>query len=183
MALLILRAVAVALLMTAALAATADAPLQDTIEDEVKAAFLFNFTKFVSWPAAARPGEPFQICVAGSPAFHAAVEATIAGETADGRPLVMIVPSSVDEARTCQILYVGGEEGERGARLLAGVVDRPVLTVGEGERFIRQGGAIAFAREGNRVRFDIRLPAVNRAGLMVSSKLIRVARTIVERAP
>lgn len=151
---------------------------QPTLEDDVKAAFLYNFTKFIEWPPPAQPDEPFRLCAIANPSLVAAVDRTIADETVGGRRLVRVEPQSVDEARGCAILYIGKSAGERGVHLAAGVRDLPVLTVGEGTQFLQQGGAIGFLLDNNRVRFDISARSLQRSGLKASSKLLRVARTV-----
>jgi uncharacterized protein DUF4154 len=151
---------------------------QPTLEDDVKAAFLYNFTKFIEWPPPPQPDEPFRLCALADPPFIAAVDRTIADETVGGRRLVRAEPQSVDEARGCAILYIGKSAGERGLHLAAGVRDLPVLTVGEGPQFLKQGGAIGFVLDNNRVRFDISARSLQRSGLKASSKLLRVARTV-----
>jgi hypothetical protein len=157
-------------------------PAQDaTLEPDVKAAFLYNFTKYIAWPGAPAPGgEPFRLCVLADAEFTQAVDRIIAGESVEGRALARTEPHSADEARRCAILYVGRGHHERGAPLLAAVRQSPVLTVGESPRFVEEGGAIAFVLENNRVRFDISPERLQRSGLVVSSKLLRVARRIVE---
>ncbi len=153
--------------------------IQTTLENDVKAAFLYNFTKFVEWPPSHAPSaEPFRLCVLADPEFTRAVDSTIADESLDGRRLLRVEPQSVDEVRGCAILYVGPRYLDRGARLLAAARDLPVLTVGDGSQFVEHGGAIGFVLENNRVRFDVNARAVQRAGLKVSSKLLRVARSV-----
>src|SRR5690242_8840709 len=151
---------------------------QPTLEDDVKAAFLYNFTKFIEWPPPAQPDEPFRLCALADAPFIAILDRTIADEAVGGRPLVRVAPQSVEEARSCAVLYIGKSAGDRGARLAAGVRDLPVLTVGEGTQFIKQGGAIGFLLENHRVRFGLRACSLQRCGLKASSKLLRVARTV-----
>lgn len=152
---------------------------QDTIERDVKAAFLYNFTRFIEWPGGAPQGEgPFRLCVVADGAMERAIRRTVAGESVQGRPLVMAEPRTPQDAQDCQILYVGRSESDRASRLLAAVRDRPVLTVGDSSRFVEQGGAIQFVLEDNRVRFDVNLPSARRSNLKVSSNLLRVARKI-----
>lgn len=155
---------------------------QTTLENDVKAAFLYNFTKFVEWPSPPA-ADPFRLCVLADPEFTRAVDSTIAEESVDGRRLLRVEPQSVDEVRGCAILYVGRGYRDRGARLLAAARDLPVLTVGEGSQFVEHGGAIGFVLENNRVRFDVGSRAVQRSGLKVSSKLLRVARSVKVGAP
>ena len=155
------------------------AAAQATLENDVKATFLYNFTKFIEWPLSPpSPADPFRLCVVADPEFTRAVDRTIAGESVDGRPLERVEPQSVDDIRGCAILYVGAAQLTREARLLAAARQLPVLTVGEGPQFLREGGAIGFVLENNRVRFDISATAVQRSGLKASSKLLRVARSV-----
>jgi hypothetical protein len=152
---------------------------QTTNENDVKAAFLYNFTKFIEWPPPPAPAaDPFRLCVLADAEFTRAVDSTIADESVDGRRLLRVAPQSVDEVRGCAILYVGRGYLDRGERLLAAARDLPVLTVGEGSQFVEHGGAIGFVLENNRVRFDVSSRAVQRSGLKVSSKLLRVARSV-----
>jgi hypothetical protein len=165
-----------AMLVAGTLLVSLPAAAQGTIENEVKAAYLFHFTKFVRWPAASNPADPFRLCVAGDPDFAAALDAVIAGESADGRPLVRLDGNSAETARTCQILYIGPHSPDGGRALLAAVRGQPVLTVGNAPGFSEQEGMIHFVVSEGRVRFDVNLAAAQRAGLQVSSKLLRVAR-------
>jgi hypothetical protein len=152
---------------------------QATLENDVKATFLYNFTKFIEWPPApATAADPFRVCIIADPDFTRAVDRTIAGESVDGRPLERIEPASPEDVRKCAILYVGRGYAARAARLLVAARQLPVLTVGEGPEFLDSGGAIGFVLENNRVRFDISNTAVQRSGLKASSKLLRVARSV-----
>jgi hypothetical protein len=151
---------------------------QDTLEHEVRAAFVYNFTKFIDWPAEALPLDSFRVCVVGDPRFASALDAMIAGEVVQGRPILRVeleTPASVSD---CQILYIGRQDPERGRRTLAAARQQPTLTIGDVPRFLEEGGAIKFLLEDDRVRFDVNLPAVERAGLTMSSKLLRVARRV-----
>jgi hypothetical protein len=152
---------------------------QEALENDVKAAFLYNFTKFVEWPTSpAQNSEPFRICVVADDEFVRSVDRIIEGETVLGRRLVRTIPQSTQDARACAILYVSRATGERGTRLTSAVRDVPVLTVGDSPRFLEQGGAIGFVVENSRVRFDVSASSIQRAGLKVSSKLLRVARSV-----
>ena len=167
---------AVALLAAAPVASAQSA--QPSLEHDVKAAFLYHFTKYVEWPAPAAVDEPFRVCALADTGFIAALDRTIADESLGGRRLVRGETRSVYEVRRCGILYVAKDYAGQGAPLLAAVRDLPVLTVGDGSPFVKRGGAIGFVLENNRVRFDISLSAIQRSGLKASSKLLRVARTV-----
>jgi hypothetical protein len=168
-----------AMLAAAIVCSATASKAQPTLENDVKATFLYNFTKFIEWPAASSPAStPFRLCVLADPGFTHAVDRTIAGELVEGRPLERIEPQSVGDVAACAILYVGREHADRSASWLAAARDLPVLTVGDGPQFVQRGGAIGFVLENNRVRFDVSARAVQRAGLKVSSKLLRVARSV-----
>lgn len=176
---LLTRGLAAVLAGVCALAiAVCSAAAQDTLEAEVRAAFIFNFTKFIDWPPEALPTDAFRVCVVGAPGFVPVLDALIRGESVLGRPLVRVEPSTPEAARECQVLYVGSGEPERAARMLAVVRDTPTLTIGDAPRFLQQGGAIRFLLEQDRVRFDVSLAALARARLEASSKLLRVARRV-----
>jgi hypothetical protein len=149
-----------------------------TIEEGVKAAYLFNFTKFVEWPATGAPSDPFRICIIGAPRFAAAVDDIIKGESAYGRPLARTEPQTADEARQCRVLFIGRGDADRGVRMLAAVRGLPVLTVADTSAPAPEDAVIRFVLEGNRLRFDIFLESASNAGLKISSKLLRVARAV-----
>jgi hypothetical protein len=166
-------------LLAGTLLCTGGGEAQESIEKEVRAAFLYNFTKFISWPEEALPDDHFRVCVIGDDELAAALDPLIAGETAHGRPILRVPMTTLDTVHRCQMLYLSAREGERGRRLLSTARAAHVLTVGEEAIFLDRGGAIRFLLEQNRVKFDISLPALERAGLTASSKLLRVARQIV----
>ena len=155
------------------------ATAQETIEPEVKATFLYNFTRFIEWPGPSASTEtPFRLCVVADAMIEQAIKRTVEGELVQGRPLVMVQPNTPKEAESCQILYVGRSEQERATALLAAVRDRPVLTVGDSPVFVDGGGAIQFVLVENRVRFDVNLTSAQRANLRISANLLRVARKV-----
>jgi hypothetical protein len=156
------------------------AAAQPSLEYEVKAAFLLNFTRFVDWPASAfaEPSSPFAICVIGKDPFAGALDEIVKGENVNGRRLVVIRSEQVPPARTCQIAYFG-TSGKDLPKELAGA-GPGVLTVGDGDTFAADGGMIAFVVDNRRVRFDINQKAAGLAGLKVSSRLLSVARTVKE---
>lgn len=173
-----LRRVAATVCLVAAVTGAARA--QEPPEHDVKAEFLYNFTRFVEWPGEVpRAGEPFRLCVVADTTMRRAIERMVTEELVNGRPLVVMRPRRLQDARQCQILFVGRSEQQRASRLLAAVRDLPVLTVGESARFAEQGGVIEFVTLENRVRFDVNLPGAQRSKLKVSSNLLRVARQVV----
>jgi hypothetical protein len=177
------RLVAAAVLSTVWLGVCEGAPpaQADTLEDEIKAAFLYNFTKYVDWPTFAfrSAADPFRLCVIADDEFVHTIRLLIQGEQAGGRSLQLLSPGP-SEVPLCQILFIGAPESARARAVLAAARDRPILTVGESPGFLDQGGIILFVVERSRVRFDVDLRAARHAGLTVSSKLLRVARNVHE---
>lgn len=151
---------------------------KDTLEYQVKAAFLLNFTKFIDWPAAAfeAPDSPITICVLGGDPFGGELERFVAGEVVNGRKLAARRIDRAPQPKTCAVLFVAQSEKDP-SRFLP-VLGPGVLTVGEGDRFVHEGGMIAFVIENRRVRFEINQAAAENAGLKLSSKLLNVARLI-----
>ena len=150
---------------------------QGPTEYEVKAAFLLNFTKFIEWPASAfvSADAPFRICILGPDPFGASLERMVEGERVSGRPLAV---ERARNAASCQIVFFGKED--RVAPDALAKIPAGVLTVGEQESFLREGGMIRFVLEQNRVRFDVNHAAVRKAELSISSKLLNVARSVKE---
>lgn len=146
-------------------------------EDELKAAYLFNFAKFVEWPAQAA-GTPLRICVFGRDTLSTSL-AALDGKEARGRT-VRVVPSvTLDQAGTCDLLFVARSEERRLRTVLQQVAGRPVVTVSDIDRFAAEGGAVEFVSSSGKLRFDINLDAFRQTGLKVSSQLLGVARTVL----
>lgn len=148
-------------------------------ESQVKAAYLYNFASFVSWPVTAfeGPTSPFRVCVAGKDPFGAVLEDTLRGESIGGRPMVLVHQPEPAELRRCHILYVAPMAARPGA-VATTTAMFPVLTVGDGGGFLRSGGVLEFVSESGRVRFDVNLTAATGAGLTLSSRLLQVARRV-----
>jgi hypothetical protein len=171
-----LRVRAAALLLALGFHAVSRA--EEPLEYQVKAAYLLNFTKFVEWPASAfaASNSPIAICILGDDPFGSALDQMVAGEVVNGRGIVIRKMKSEPALKTCQMLFVSLSEKDP-HRLLPGL-GPGVLTVGEGENFIREGGMIGFVMENRHVRFGINQAAAEAAGLKVSSKLLNVARPL-----
>lgn len=143
-------------------------------EYQVKAAYLYNFTKFIDWPdsAFASASAPITICVLGDDPFEGVLDKAIGGKQVKGRALSL---RKVEEDTTgCQILFIAGsEEGKVGDILSA--ASGPVATVSEVDGFAEQGGVLNFALKGSKVKVELNMDAAERAGLKVSGKLQQVA--------
>jgi hypothetical protein len=154
-----------------ALVAAVSAAQDISLEHRVKAAYLFNFTKFVEWPAEAVPaGEPLSLCVAAPNPFGHALEEIVRGELVGARALTTRI---VRDATGCHVLFVPA--GVSPAPLLRGARSKPILTVGESPDFLREGGIVKFVVHDGKVRFEISQDAAIRAHLRISSRLLRLA--------
>lgn len=151
-------------------------------EYELKAVFIFHFPQFVDWPASSWPktDSPFVIGIWGENPFGNALKQIIEGEKVDGHPFVLKHLTEATELPQCQIIFISA--GSEATFPEAALQNRPVLTVGESEAFARQGGIIRFVTERSRVRLRINLQAARAAGLILSSKLLRVSE-VAEGGP
>ena len=148
-----------------------------TLEYEVKAAFVYNFAKFVDWPAAAfsDPAAPLTVCVLGADPFGAILDETVKGEQLERHPLAVARYRDAPPPGACHLLFVSASEERRYAALLAAVDGRRTLTVGDTISFLDAGGYLAFFLDNGRVRFAVNSELAGSSGLKVSSKLLRVA--------
>jgi hypothetical protein len=151
-------------------------------EYEVKAAFLYNFARFVEWPPQAIPsGRPLVIAVLGQDPFGSTLDAVLQGRTIRDHPLAVRRVARVEEADGAHVLFISRSEGDDVARILRRLEGSPVLTVGEEADFARQGGVVRFRVDEDRVGFEINVDSAERAGLKMSSQLLKLARIV--RAP
>lgn len=146
-------------------------------EYQVKAAYLFHFAQFVTWPSSAFAGSsaPLEICVLGEDPFGAALDAVMYGERVGGRLLAVRRGRSLEGLRGCHILFVGSSEDHQVGAVMAELAGSPTLTVGESRRFLAAGGVIRFKLDANRVRLEVNRAQVDRRPFKLSSKLLRVA--------
>jgi hypothetical protein len=152
-------------------------PAAQPSEYDVKAAFLLNFIKFIEWPA--RPEEanaPFPICILGEDPFDSTLDQIVTGESVGGRHVIV---QRIDQLQpSCRVVFIG-EFVKEPAKTIANA-GHGILTVGEGEEFVRKGGMIGFVVVNRRVRFDINHKAATNAALRVSSRLLSVARAVIK---
>ena len=146
--------------------------------DQVAAAFLFNFAKFIEWPPAAFAGgsAPVTIGFVGKASLAATFEENVKGKNANGREFVIKRLDGAAGAESCHIIFVA--DAGQAAAVLNAVKGKPVLTVGEGEAFLGAGGMIAFSRDGARLVFDVNVGALKAAELKPDPKLEKAARSV-----
>jgi hypothetical protein len=153
---------------------------QSIDEYQAKAAFLFNFVKFVEWPPAVFKSEkdPIRICVLGQNPFGASLDNAVRGRDVAGRPLIAVQVSNLRQAAACQMIFVTAPECKRFRAMAAELCAASVLSVGEVEGFASDGGVVNFKVEDGKIRFEINLAAAEQAKLHISSKLLSLARVV-----
>ncbi len=146
-------------------------------EYQVKAAFLYNFAKFVDWPPETLRDarEPFQICVLGPDPFGRALDDVVAGKSIGDRPISVRRISAPEAAAGCRVLYVASSERKHVLSLLTASVATGVLFVGEVGTPTASGMVVNFALEAGSVRFEVDVAAAGREKLSLSSKLLSLA--------
>lgn len=165
------------LLLLACTVTEASPTANEPSQSDVEAIYLFDFGKFVRWPASGAD-EPLRICVAAPQAFADSVQNVIADEHIDGRALAVRRVLHPEDTLGCSILFIDSLEGDREATLLAAVANKPTLTVSDLPDFLDRGGMIQFLLVGKRVRFAVNLTPVNQSNLALSSELLKVAVSV-----
>ncbi len=149
-------------------------------EYEIKAVYLFNFARFVTWPDSAFPSPeaPITLCVLGNDPFGSVLDRTLANESVAGRPLAARRIAGPEAATDCQLVFVDTSASTTTSRLLHALRGQPVLTVGDDEAFAHAGGMVGFYLEDATVRLAVNEASVRAAGLSMSAQLLRIVRLV-----
>ena len=161
---------------------TLSAPLKtyaETQEYAIKAAFLYNFGKFVEWPQGSfrDAKSPFVICALGEDPLGGALD-TIHGKNINGREVVIKRIESIEDGEKCHILFVSASERGNLSQIFRTVKQLSVLTVGDMKGFAGSGGIINFISADNRIGFEINVSAAEKANLKISSKLLKLGNIV-----
>lgn len=161
----------------------ADSHAQHSSEFQVKAAYLYNFGKFVRWSQNDRSGAltSFDICVLGKDPFGTVLDSTVAGETIDGKAIKISRVSSTQEAAHCKVLFVASSEEGRLSAIFVATQRLNVLTVSDLPHFAERGGMIGLVRQQDRIRFEVNRMATEKANLVLSSELLKLATRVIEK--
>ena len=156
---------------------------QTTREYQLKAAFLFNFTQFVDWPASSIPStnSPIVIGILGIDPFGKTLDQIVQNESVGGRKLVVERYSSLSQIQNCHILYISPSESEQMEAILGKLKGSGILTVGDTDNFARRGGVIGFYIDKNKIRLRVNLESAREEKLSLSSKLLRLAEIVREQ--
>lgn len=151
-------------------------------EYQVKAVFLFNFSRFVEWPASAFPSAeaPFVVGVFGHDPFGADLDEVVKGETVNGRPIIVKRVKSVADAAACQIVFIHQSEERRLGELLSALGHRSTLTVSDLPGTAQRGVMIRLVTERGRVRMRVNVESAKAAELTISSNLLRAAEIVTQ---
>jgi hypothetical protein len=147
-------------------------------EYQVKAVFLYNFSRFIDWPSTSftSSSSPFVIGIIGDDPFGPYLEEAVAGENIDNHPIIIQHYSDVRDIGECHILYINYHDPERVKRTISALSNKSTLTVNEVPNFVRWGGIVQFFTEKNKIRLQINTEAAKSAQLKISSKLLSVAQ-------
>jgi hypothetical protein len=146
------------------------------VEPHVKAAFLYNFVKFVEWSGDHAEG-PVTVCVAGSPAVAESLK-TATQQRADERAIAVVQVSADAMPKACHVVYVADADEQVARRWLALLHGSTAFSVSDCERFATLGGIANFFVQDGRLRFAINVDAARRAGLRISSRMLALARIV-----
>jgi hypothetical protein len=153
-------------------------------EYELKAAMLYNLTRFVEWPPSAYPDRqaPIILCILGQDPFGTSLTSIVSEQKASGGKAVEIRHIANDAGvRGCHVAYISSSERKSIAQTLSALKGSSVLTVGEMTQFAARGGMIQFSLEEKQVRFEINLEAASEANLKISSRLLMLARIVKDQ--
>lgn len=179
----ILRTCLAVLHLGVALAPLAYSAERAVPEHQAKAMFILNFSRFVEWPPEAfrSPDAPIVIGVLGEDVFLSALTRVTEHQQVRGRGVLVRSLAATEHPESCHVVFVSRALQDRAEHLLKRIQGRPILTVGDGDRFPQMGGMIGFVVVHDRLRFDINSMATAGARLELSSKLLAVARAIVKQ--
>ncbi|MGA2536987.1 MAG: YfiR family protein [Terracidiphilus sp.] len=151
-----------------------------TDEYKVKAAFLFHFALLVDWPSDAfnSGDQSFNLCIFDDEPHVQELRSTVEGKQIGARVAHVRLLSQTQSAQGCRILFLTRDEDWRQAAVLRSLRGQPVLTVGEADDFLSQGGIIRLRLEKDKIRFDINVDVADSSHLKISSRLLLLASSI-----
>jgi hypothetical protein len=161
----------------------ARAQVNSVSEYQLKAAFLFNFAKFVDWPptAFASSRAPIHFCLLGKDPFGSSLDALIQGKRINDREMDVRRVKKLGDIRVCQVVFIGSSGDMPLSEVFDSLKGGLAVTVGDSADFARRGGEIQLFLEDGRIRFSVNVDAVQRAGLTISAKLLALATIVHDR--
>ncbi len=181
------RFLAILVLFLPMIATSALAQQAHPTESQVKAAYLYNFGKFVRWPANNSNADSIAICVLGKDPFGDVLDSTVTGASISGKKItvkrIVSAPDISKDIAPCSILFVSVSEEARLAPLLAAAQRQGMLTVSDIPHFAERGGIIGLVMQENRIRFEVNRGAAEQSHVALSSELLKVAVRVIDKPP
>jgi len=147
-------------------------------ETQLKSAYVFNFIKFVEWPAGAvRPGDNLRLCVIGNEELHASLSA-LSGRKIGEYELQLVDVYSNPAGNACHVLFIGEHERRRLASIIKSLGTAPVLTISDIPGFAEHGGGIGLLNRNDKMLFEVNLASTRQAGLRLSGQMLNLAANI-----
>lgn len=143
-----------------------------------KGVYIFNFIQFVTWPQDVAPSQTLTLGVLGDHPIRKVLVEIFKDEIIHQWRISVVKIDRVEEIPLCQVLFVGRQDSGRVSRILDATRNSSILTIGETGGFAESGGVVNFFTESGKLRFEINEQAATRAGLQISSKLLRLARLV-----
>ncbi len=155
---------------------------QAVSEDQVKAAYLFNFAKFVEWPQETFPDAtaPIRLCVLNDLTIGSALSQIVKDKHILGRSIVVVPIQTGEQGRSCQILFINSAQNWQIEHILKVLQGASVLTVGEATGFVEKGGIVNFVIQDDQVHFQVNHRAATQNRLQMSARLLGVAKLVIE---
>ena len=171
----------VAVLTAGALTGGSTAAQESVTGPELKAAYLFNFMRFMEWSRdPVPPGTDVVFCIVDDGLVATALERTIRGRTVQGHALSVRILNAGASLPTCQLLYLAGSNLQQSLDAIANVKDSVVLTVSDAGRFAQMGGMVELFTETGRIRFAVNTDALRRGGVVLSSRVLTLAKIVTD---
>jgi len=145
-------------------------------EDELKSATVLSFLRYSTWPQTAKPGDVFTVGVMGRPAFAKALAAFLEGKQVNGHAIRLVEIKPGADPRSCQVIYFATDRKSEIAPAIEQVAASHALTIGEGDRFLDYGGAVNLQLVDGHMAFEVNMEAIERSGVDISSKLLRLGQ-------
>jgi hypothetical protein len=146
-------------------------------EIQIKSAYVFNFIKFVEWPATVRPDEKLRLCVAGNDQLHASLSA-LEGRKAGAYELHVVRADASESWHSCHVLYIDSQAQRRLVPGIKSLGDAPVLTISDIPGFAERGGGIGLLQRNDKMLFEVNLASTRKAGLRLSSQMLNLAANV-----
>jgi hypothetical protein len=157
---------------------------QSLAAPELRAAYLFNFTQFIDWPAeTVPPGTALTLCIVNDDRVADAVDHTIKGRTVGGHTLTVRRLKPNTPLPTCHVLYLAGADLKRSLAFVETVKGVFVLTVSDAKRFADSGGMVELFVENGHMRFAVNVDALQRARIRLSSRVLELAKIVRDAKP